>query len=156
MDLIREEGSSRRAEVLLFEHLDPAQRSAYRSTKNVRVVKDGVIWNVVLRYAILALLPVAGFAVPGSGAWAALSVLVVLLAFLSIQAPSLRIACCRHRVWEITGQDAPRLYLGGRARPIRFCVQLDADLPPADRMLAYKNILEVNESYFLRKANARL
>jgi hypothetical protein len=29
-----------------------------------------------------------------------------------------------------------------------------ADVPEADRVLAFKNVLEANERYFLRKANA--
>jgi hypothetical protein len=149
--------AARKAEALLLEHLSPEQLRSYREKGSISVVRRGVLWPMVGKYAAVLLLPALGFWLPGSAAGAAvalLMLLIFLLVFLSIGAPSLRIACSRRRTWEIGARESPKLELGGQE--VRFCVRFDMDMPSADRMLAYKNILESDEPYFLRRANVRL
>jgi hypothetical protein len=150
--------AAERAEALLLAHLSPAQRLEYRAHRTITVVKEGVLWRTVSWYAAAALaivvLGLVGRIVPALGAAtvvAAVGFVTALGTFL-VWIPPLAIACTRRRVWTIGAGRRPTLELHGRRIP--FCVFVKADLPEADRVLALKNVLEGDERYFLRRANA--
>lgn len=147
-----------RSEALLLAHLNAEQRREYEYSRTVTVVKEGVLWRTVLSYASVLVLVLAlafvGRIVPR------LEVAFVLAAFVFVTAiasflvwiPSLAVACARRRTWILGAGRRPILVVG--ARRIAFCVRVLGDVPEADRLLACKNVLEGDERYFLRKANA--
>jgi hypothetical protein len=145
-----------RAAALLLEHLTPAQAREYEETGSVSIVKTGLIGPVLRRHLLLAgLAATAAIALAASGDRVAVGFtpLPAILTLLPLFAPSFLIACSRSRTWRIDAMSGPRLLVGRRR--MYFCVRIDQALPSADRILAYKNILEANEAYFLRKANGR-
>jgi hypothetical protein len=150
--------AAERAEALLLAHLTAEQRLEYETRRTITIVREGVIWRTVLCYAAaalaLALLAVVGRLVPaleGATIVAAVGFVAALGTFL-VWIPPLAIACTRRRVWVVGAGRRPTLTVGGRR--IAFCVFVRSDVPEADRVLAFKNVLEANERYFLRKANA--
>jgi hypothetical protein len=149
-----------RARALLLEHLTPEQRREYEATGSFAVRKRGGVWawcvwkNLLVQTALIPLVALTAFRV-GGGAPAAIGVVLALsAALLPKWGRGLRVALSRRRTWRIDHAGSPSLEI--RRKRIDFCVRLDATLPGADQMLAYKNILETNERYFLRKANARI
>jgi hypothetical protein len=148
--------AARRSEALLAEHLTPEQRREYEATGTVTVVKHGPIRPILGRYALMVLIAAliaVACTLSGYRAAAALSRVLVVLTVLPFFAPTFLIACSRKRTWRIDPEMGPKLLV--RRKRVDFCVRIDAALPSADRILAYKNIIEANEPYFLRKANAR-
>lgn len=145
-----------RAAVLLRDHLTPRQAREYDATGTVSVVKTGriavIFWRHLL-FAALAAAAAVAFAASGDRVAVGFCPLAAVLAVLPLLSPTFLIACARLRTWRIDPVSGPRLQL--RRRRIHFCVRIDDELPGADRILAYKNILEANEAYFLRKANGR-
>jgi hypothetical protein len=150
------EAAEARAAALLLQHLTPAQAREYEATGNVTLVKTGRIAPILLKHALLVLLAVAaaiGLATSGDPVVTGFSPLPAILALLPFFSSSFLIACSRVRTWRIDPVSGPRLVIGRRR--IYFCVRIDGALPASDRILAYKNILEANETYFLRRANGR-
>ncbi len=150
----REEGD-RRAGELLDAHLDEEQRREWLRTRSVTVVKRGPVRGLALRHGVLFFLAVAAataFIALGHPE-AAVLLVVVGLVFLPVLLPPALIAFSWRRKWKIDPDHGPRLL--GRRGALEFCVRIEGDLPPADRVLAYKNILESNERHFLETANAR-
>ncbi len=150
--------AAERSEALLLAHLSAEQRREYAASGTITVVKQGVIWRTVLSFGavalILAALAVLGRIVRGlEGATALAAVgFIAAIALFLVWIPPLAIACTGRRVWRLGTCQRPTLVI--RSRRIEFCVRVQADLPAADRILACKNVLEGNERYFLRKANA--
>jgi len=149
-----------RARALLLGHLTPEQRRAYDATGCFSVAKRGSVWawciwkNLFVQGALLALVAITALRA-GGGAPGAIGIVLALSAGLFPKwVRGLRVALSRRRTWRIDHAGAP--WLDVRRRRVDFCVRLEAALPAADQMLAYKNILETNERYFLRKANARI
>jgi hypothetical protein len=148
-----------RARALLIEHLTPEQRREYEETGTFRVVKNGVVWAwcvwrvLLVHAALLALIAVPAYRIGGASAAAG-----ILLASSVVLLPrwvrALRVAFSRRRTWCIEPFAAPALHL--RRSRIEFCVHVAGVLPGADRMLAYKNILDSNEPHFLSEANAHI
>jgi hypothetical protein len=147
-----------RAEALLLAHLTPEQRVEYQFHGTVTIVREGVLWGTVCWYAAAALamvaLGLAGWVVPALQAATVLAAVafVSAIATFLVWIPPLAIASARRRVWVLAARRRPTLTVGRRR--ILFCVFVKADVPDADRILALKNVLEANERYFLRKANA--
>jgi hypothetical protein len=146
-----------RAVALLLQHLTPAQAREYEATGNVSLVKTGRIGPILLKHALLVLLAAAvavALAISSDPVLTGFSPLPAMLALLPFFSSSFLIACARVRTWRIDPVAGPRLFIGRRR--ISFCVRIEGSLPSGDRILAYKNILEANEAYFLRRANGRL
>lgn len=147
-----------RSEALLLAHLNRGQRREYEASGTITIVKRGVIWRTVLSFVAIALVVAAvalvGRIVPGLEAALALAAtaFIVAIALFLVWIPPLAIACTRRRVWRLGVGRRPALVI--RSRRIEFCVRVEGDVPEADRLLACKNVLEGNERYFLRKANA--
>jgi hypothetical protein len=137
----------RRAARLLSAHLDAAQLDEYRRGGVVTVERRGPVASVLARNGALALLAAAAAAsLP-----LALGPALVILVALPLLAPAFLIACWPRRVWRIDPERGPQL-VGRRVR-VDFCVRFDEPLPSADRILAFKNLLEAAEAHFLRTAN---
>ena len=156
MRTLPRDGAEARAEALLREHLTAAQRREYEATGTISIVRKGRISRIFWKHVILAVVAaVTALALGASGnrvavGFSPLAAMVAVLPFLS---PSFLIACSRLRTWRIDPVSGPRLLV--RRKRIHFCVRIDDELPSADRVLAYKNILEANEAYFLQRANGR-
>jgi hypothetical protein len=145
-----------RAAALLREHLTAAQAREYDVTGTVSIVKRGRIAPIFWRRVLLALLAAAAavaLATSGDRVAVGFSPLAGILIVLPLLSPSFLVACSRRRTWRIDPVSGPRLLV--RRKRVSFCVRIDDELPAADRLLAYKNILESNEAYFLKRANGR-
>jgi hypothetical protein len=148
-----------RARALLLDHLTAEQRREYEATGSFAVVKRGAVWawcvwkHLLVQAALLALVALTVSRAGGGASGAAGVVLAVAMVLVPRWWRGFRIAFSRQRTWRIDPVAAPCLEI--RRRRVDFCVRIDAALPSADQMLAYKNLLELNEPYFLRKANAR-
>ncbi len=143
--------AERRARDLLLAHLSPEQRVAYLAGEPIRVVKRGIVWSVVLRDALVLVPVLAGLALPGWRMAAILMTLTLLVGLLPLWGAAFMIACSRRREWRIGPWAAPELRVRGYR--IGFCVRFDEELPAGDRVLAWKNVIEGSEPYFLRTAN---
>lgn len=147
-----------RSEALLLLHLSEEQRGEYEVERTVTVVKEGVIGRTLAWYggtaALIGALAVVGRTVPQleAAAIAAAMAFVVAIASFLVWIPPLAIACSRRRVWILGPGRRPTLVVRGRR--IAFCVRVEGEVPDADRVLALKNVLEGDERYFLRRANA--
>jgi hypothetical protein len=133
----------------LLAHLDAAQRDDYQRGGVVTVERRGPVLGVLACNGTLSLLAAAAAASLPLVLDPALAILVLL----PMLAPAFLIACWPRRVWLIDPEHGPQL-LGRRVR-VDFCVRFDEPLPSADRVLAWKNILETNEAHFLRTANVQ-
>lgn len=142
-----------RAEALLLEHLTPEQRREYQEQGVITVVKEGIIWRILLRHLLILLLLILPAIRIGSARSLVGVMITIVVALFPIWFPGLVVACSRRRIWRLDPTTSPKLQVHGKL--IDFCVRVDGPMPGADRVLAYKNILEANEPYFLRKANAR-
>jgi len=150
------DASEARAAALLREHLTASQAREYEAMGTVSVVKTGRIAAILRKHALLAgVAAAASLALAASGDRVAMgfSPLAAILAVLPFLSPSFLIACSKLRTWRIDPISGPRLLI--RRKRIHFCVRIEDELPSADRVLAYKNILEANEAYFLQRANGR-
>ncbi|HET7827096.1 MAG TPA: hypothetical protein VFK90_17300 [Anaeromyxobacter sp.] len=140
-----------RAERLLHAHLTAAQREEYTATGQISIVKYGVVWAILLRQLAVVLPIVPLLAVP---MWRTLGVVllaIVVVALAPFWVSRFSLAITRRREWVISGRSAPVLRARGRA--VRFCVRFTEDLPAADRVLAWKNLIELSEPTFLKTAN---
>jgi hypothetical protein len=142
-----------RAESLLAANLTPRQRAEYAATGRITIVKDGVVWGVVLPQAAKVLPILALFAVPGWRVAACLLLVTFVATLAPFWLPRFTVATSRRRRWIVSARSSPVVLARGRS--IRFCVAFKEYLPDADRVLAWKNLLEVSEAHFLRTANVR-
>jgi hypothetical protein len=145
----------RRAGVLLAEHLNEEQRQEYERSGTITVVRRGPIKAMLVRLVLFVILAAgvgAGFALQGSPA-TTVFMAVEILVFLPVLAPPFVIASTWRRTWKIDPDTGPELLW--RRKRVEFCVRIAAELPRPDQILAYKNIIEANEGYFLRKANLK-
>lgn len=142
-----------RAEELLVAHLTPAQRAEYAAVGRITIVKCGVVWSIVLR-DVAKVLPLAALAlVPGWRVAALILLATVLVTTMPFWLPRFAVASARRREWTITPRSAP--VVTARGRRTRFCAAFREFLPPGDRVLAWKHVLELSEAHFLREANIR-
>ena len=140
-----------RAERLLAAHLTPAQRAQYDRTGRISIVKHGVVWRILLRQ-LASFLPLAPLLAVAAWHPAGLVLVAGLVAALvPLCRGRLAVAGTRRREWVISGLAPPVLRTRGRS--IRFCVRFTEPMPRADRVLAWKNLIELNEALFLRTAN---
>jgi hypothetical protein len=142
-----------RAEALLAAHLTPDQRAEYAVLGRITVVKHGVLWSVLLRDAAKVVPLAALLAALGLRAEALYLLVTVVLAFVPFWLPRFAVASARRREWVVTPRGTPVVV--ARGRTTRFCAAFREHLPPGDRMLAWKHLLELSEAHFLRVANVR-
>jgi hypothetical protein len=141
-----------RARELLAAHLTASQRAGYAATGEIWIVKRGLVWGILLRQ-ILVVLPFAPLvALPGSRTVGLFLLAAVAVALAPFWISRFALASTRRREWVISGRGPPVLRARGRA--IRFCVRFTEELPPEDRVLAWKNLIELSEARFLATANA--
>jgi len=141
-----------RAEELLASHLTSSQRAEYAAIGRITVVKRGFVWSILLRQ-VAVLLPLAALLATGGWRTAILLVALFVVTLAPFWLPRFAMASARRREWIISARTNPVLL--ARGRKIRFCVGFREALPDADRVLAWKNLVELSEGYFLRKANVR-
>jgi len=142
-----------RANELLATHLTPGQRAEFAAMGRITVVKRGLVWSILLRQAAV-LLPVAALLAVRGWRMAGFLLLVTLVITLApFWLPRFAVASTRRREWILCARTSPVLLAHGRR--IRFCVAFREYLPAADRVLAWKNLVELSEAHFLRTANVR-
>jgi hypothetical protein len=142
-----------RAAELLASHLTPDQRAEWAALGRITIVKQGVLWSVLLR-DVAKVLPIAALlAVPAWRTEAFFALLTVIVAFLPFWLPRFAVASAPRREWIVTARATPLLL--ARGRRTRFCAAFQEHLPAGDRVLAWKHVIELSEPYFLRNANIR-
>ncbi len=77
----------------------------------------------------------------------------VVVIFMPLWLPRIALASASRRVWIVSARTSPVVRVRGRT--IRFCVSFREYLPAADRVLAWKHLVEHSEAHFLRTANVR-
>jgi hypothetical protein len=141
-----------RARRLLAAHLTARQRVEYAATGGLSIVKRGLVWGILLRQ-VLVVLPFAPLiALPASRTVGVVLLAAVAIALAPFWISRFRVASMRRRDWFVSGRSAPVLRVRGRS--MRFCVRFTEDLPAEDRVLAWKNLIELSEAHFLKTANA--
>ncbi len=116
-------------------------------------MKRGPVWSILLR-DLAKVLPLAALAlVPGWRTAGLVLTLTVVITFMPFWLPRFSLACARRREWMISPRTSPVVL--ARGRRVRFCVAFREYLPAADRVLAWKHVLEHSEGHFLRTANVR-
>ena len=150
MSVAGAEEARRRAEALLAAHLTPRQRAEWTATGRISVVRRGVLWGLVLPRAAV-LVPIA--LLVASHAWrpVGLLLLVAVAVLAPFWFPRLALATARRRTWLVSGRAPPLLRVRGRL--VRFCVRFTEELPEADRVVAWKNLVELGEARLLEVAN---
>ena len=149
----RDPDADARARALLLDHLTPAERREWEVEGRITVLKRGVVWPLLVRHLVVAAVLALGLAVPGVRIFSALLLPMLTIGLLPIWLPGFVIACSRRRTWVLSPWASPELRT--RRKRFSFCVRLVEELPGPDRVLAWKNLLEANEAYFLRTANVR-
>lgn len=147
------EAAEVRAEELLGAHLTPRQRAEYVATGRITIVKQGLVWGVLLRDLAKVLPILALVAVPGWRTAGLVVAATVVVIFMPLWLPRVALASAGRREWILTPRTSPVVRIRGRT--IRFCVSFREYLPAADRVLAWKHLVEHSESHFLRTANVR-
>jgi len=147
------EAAEVRAEELLEAHLTPRERAEYISTGRVTLVKHGLVWGVLLRDLAKVIPILALMAVPGWRTAGLVVAATVVVIFMPLWLPRIALASASRREWVISARTSPVVRVRGRT--IRFCVSFREYLPAADRVLAWKHLVEHSESHFLRTANVR-
>jgi len=147
------EAAEVRAEELLEGHLTPRERAEYLSTGRVTLVKHGLVWGVLLRDLAKVIPILALMAVPGWRTAGLVVAATVVVIFMPLWLPRIALASASRREWVISARTSPVVRVRGRT--IRFCVSFREYLPAADRVLAWKHLVEHSESHFLRTANVR-
>lgn len=142
-----------RAEQLLVAHLSPRQRAEYAAAGRVTIVKRGIVWGIVLRDLAKVAPLVALLAIPGWRIVAATLVATFLVALAPLWLPRFAVASARRREWVVSARTSP--VVRARGRETRFCAAFREHLPPGDRLLAWKHVIELSEGHFLRTANIR-
>jgi hypothetical protein len=141
-----------RARRLLAAHLTESQRAEYATTGRISIVKRGLVWGILLRQLLVVLPFVPLIAAPPSRTVGLVLLAGVAIALAPFWLSRARLASMRRREWVISGRAAPMLLVRGRS--VRFCVRFTEELPPEDRVLAWKNLIERSEAQFLKTANA--
>jgi hypothetical protein len=147
------EAAEVRAEELLEAHLSPRERAEYASTGRLTVVRRGLVWGVLLRDLAKVIPILALMAVPGWRTAGLVVAATVVVIFMPLWLPRIALASASRREWVISARTSPVVRVRGRT--IRFCVSFREYLPAADRVLAWKHLVEHSESHFLRTANVR-
>lgn len=147
------EAAETRAEQLLAAHLSPRQRVEWLATGRVTIVKRGLVWGVLLRDLAKVLPILALLAVPGWRTAGLVIVATVVVIFMPLWLPRVALASAPRREWLVSARTSP--VVRARGRTIRFCVSFREYLPAADRVLAWKQLIEHSEAHFLRTANVR-
>jgi hypothetical protein len=142
-----------RAEDLLHAHLTPEQRAEYAALGRITIVKHGILWSVLLRDAAKVVPVAALLAALGLRTEALYLLVTVILAFVPFWLPRFAVASAPRREWIVTPRGTPVVVTRGRTT--RFCAAFREHLPPGDRMLAWKHLIELSEGHFLRTANVR-
>jgi hypothetical protein len=142
-----------RAEEVLHAHLTPDQRAEYATFGRITIVKHGILWSVLLRDAAKVVPLAALLALVGLRAEALYVLVTVVLAFVPFWLPRFAVASTRRREWVVTARGTPVVIVRGRRT--RFCAAFREHLPPGDRVLAWKHLIELSEAHFLRTANVR-
>jgi hypothetical protein len=142
-----------RAEELLDGHLTPDQRVEYAMFGRITIVKHGILWSVLLRDAAKVIPLAALLAALGLRTEALYVLVTVVLAFVPFWLPRFAVASARRREWIVTARSTPVVV--ARGRRTRFCAAFREHLPPGDRVLAWKHLIELSEAHFLRTANVR-
>lgn len=151
--MVPAEVAEARAEGLLMAHLTPAQRAEYAALGRITVVKTGLLWTLLLRDAVKVLPLVVLLVFPGWRMVAALLLATLVIAAMPLWLPRFVLASARRREWIVSARSTP--VVRARGRETRFCAMFREHLPAADRVLAWKNVLELSERHFLRTANIR-
>jgi hypothetical protein len=147
------EAAEARAAELLEANLSPRQQAEWTATGRITVVKRGVVWGVLLRDAAKVLPLLALALVPGWRTAGLVVALTVVVIFMPLWLPRVALASARRREWIVTARTSP--VVRARGRTIRFCVSFREYLPAADRVLAWKHLVDHSEAHFLRTANVR-
>jgi hypothetical protein len=147
------EAAEVRAEELLEAHLTLRERAEYTSTGRITLVKRGLVWGVLLRDLAKVIPILALMAVPGWRTAGLVVAATVVVIFMPLWLPRIALASASRREWVISARTSPVVRVRGRT--IRFCVSFREYLPAADRVLAWKHLVEHSESHFLRTANVR-
>lgn len=147
------EAAEARAEELLAAHLSPRQRAEWLASGRITVVKRGPVWGVLVRDLAKVAPVLALLAVPGWRTAGLVIVATVVVIFMPLWLPRVALASARRREWVISPRTSP--VVRARGRTIRFCVSFREYLPAADRVLAWKQLVEHSEAHLLRTANVR-
>jgi hypothetical protein len=147
------EAAEARAEELLAGHLSPRQRAEWAATGRVTVVKRGLVWGVLVRDLAKMVPVLALMAFPGWRAAGLVIATTIVVIFMPLWLPRVALACARRREWVVSARTSP--VVRARGRTVRFCVSFREYLPAADRVLAWKHLVEHSEAHFLRTANVR-
>ncbi len=151
--MLPDEAAEARAERLLLAHLTPDQRAEYAATGRITVEKRGFVWGVLLR-DLAKVLPLAALvAIPGWRVAGLVFLVSFVVGLVPLWLPRFAVASTWRRLWVLSPRTSPVVL--ARGRKIRFCVGFREYLPAGDRVLAWKNLLELSESHFLRTANIR-
>ncbi len=151
--ILSDAGAEARAEALLAAHLTPRQRAEYAATGRITVVKHGLVWGILLRDLAKVLPLVALLAIPGRRMATFLLLVTFVVTFMPLWLPRVAVASARRREWVVSARATP--FVRARGRKIRFCVTFREYLPAADRVLAWKHLVELSEGHLLRKANVQ-
>jgi hypothetical protein len=142
-----------RAEELLGTHLTLRERTEYLATGRITIVKHGPVWGVLLR-DLAKVLPILALVVlPGWRTAGLVVAATVVVIFMPLWLPRVALASASRREWVLSPRTSPVVRVRGRT--VRFCVSFREYLPAADRVLAWKHLVEHSEAHFLRTANVR-
>jgi hypothetical protein len=147
------EAAEVRAEELLGTHLTPRQHIEYLATGRITIVKRGLVWGVLLRDLAKVLPILALVALPGWRTAGLVVAATVVVIFMPLWLPRVALATASRREWVLSPRTSPVVRVRGRT--VRFCVSFREYLPAADRVLAWKHLVEHSEGHFLRTANVR-
>jgi hypothetical protein len=147
------EAAEVRAEELLAAHLSPRQRAEWLATGRITIVKRGLVWGILLRDLAKVIPVLALLAVPGWRTAGLVIIATVVVIFMPLWLPRVALASARRREWIVSPRTSP--VVRARGRTVRFCVSFREYLPAADRVLAWKHLVEHSEGHFLRTANVR-
>ena len=147
------EAAEARAEELLATHLSPRQHAEWLAAGRITIVKRGPVWGVLLRELAKVIPILALLAVPGWRTAGLVLATTVAVIFMPLWLPRVVLASARRREWTVSPRTSP--VVRARGRTVRFCVSFREYLPAADRVLAWKHLIEHSEAHLLRTANVR-
>ncbi len=147
------EAAEARAEELLGAHLSPRQRAEWVASGRITIVKRGLVWGVLVRDLAKVVPILALLAIPGWRTAGLVIVATVVVIFMPLWLPRVALASARRREWVVSPRTSP--VVRARGRTVRFCVSFREYLPAADRVLAWKHLVEHSEAHLLRTANVR-
>jgi hypothetical protein len=142
-----------RAEEVLAAHLTPDQRAEWAAVGRITIVKRGLVWSVLLLELAKMFPLVILLVVPGWRVAAVILFMTVVVGSKAFWLPRIALASTQRREWLVSAHGSP--VVNARGRQVRFCALFREQLPAADRVLAWKHLLEMGEAHFLRKANIK-